>query len=104
MGGELRNRERLSITLPSDLARRLREVAGKEGKTITALIERFVGRAIGDAEVRAEAMHDPLMDKLYERLVSPEVVRRAAKILAEEADNVEELREKALGLVSKRKR
>lgn len=104
MGGDLKNRVRLSITLPEDLATRVRSIAEGDGDTISAVVERLLSERIESAEVRSRVARDPLADALIEQLLSPENIERAQSILGQssyEDHDLQARRESAIAKTTK---
>ena len=87
MSGDLKNRVRLSITLARGTDTRVRQLAEAEGRTISEVIEELIERSLGDAEAASEFRRDPLLDRLVEKLTSPEQLARARRALGREAAN-----------------
>jgi predicted DNA-binding ribbon-helix-helix protein len=101
MGGELRHRERLSITMDPRLAKRVRQIAKKEGVSISLVIERMVWDRVDIAAKRAAALSNPLVERLLNELTSPENVERAARLIADYDDDAEDMQTYARELFSK---
>jgi predicted transcriptional regulator len=100
MGGELKNRVRLSITLPEDLAGRVRAIAEGDGDTISAVVERLLSERIENAEMRSRVARDPLADALIEQLLSPENIERAKSILGHSSETDQDLQARRESAIS----
>ncbi|HAI11894.1 MAG TPA: hypothetical protein DCM28_09335 [Phycisphaerales bacterium] len=106
MGGELKNRTRLSITLKNDLAERVRQLASDDRTSISNVIESIIARHIEHAELKSRFTHDPLAGGLIEQLLTPENLERAAKIVGDKTlkNDLLSKREEALKKSSGRKK
>lgn len=94
-------RERITITMEPELLERVRRLATLEESNVSAVIERFVGQLIGDAEFAASAMRDPLVGQVIDELFTPEKLARAARIVSKESDDPQEFRERVLRLLNR---
>ena len=79
--------EKTSISIDSGVLKRLRKLAREEETSVSALIERFCSRALGDAELAAAARRDPLTERLLEEMLRPENIERAARIVGETVED-----------------
>lgn len=86
MGRPPKHRSPFSITLPNELGERVRELANRDGRTVSDVIEECIQRTIGDAEQASEIRRDPLLDRLVERLTAPDQVAKVARALRGEED------------------
>jgi hypothetical protein len=81
MGGQLKNRVRLSITLDPAMEQRVRALAKLQNVTISEAIEEVLKRGIKEAEVRGHALRDPLIGAVIDEFLTPDNLERARSIL-----------------------
>jgi hypothetical protein len=102
-----RRTRRINITMDPRLHDRLRRFATDEGTTVSALIDRFCRVGLPEAKDLAEARRDPLVERVIEHALSPEMLARAALIVGQELDQpqlfAERLRKLSAATVPKRK-
>jgi hypothetical protein len=92
--------ERITISMPGDLAKRIRRLAKLEHNgSFSAAVAKLCVSAIADAELSSDAMRDPLTQRLVAEMLRPEALERAARIVGESADDPQLFKQRADALI-----
>ncbi|HWI05740.1 MAG TPA: ribbon-helix-helix protein, CopG family [Acidimicrobiales bacterium] len=88
----------MSISIDSDLVKRLRKLAKQEEASISSIIQRLCLRSLDEAELAASARRDPLTELIVAEMMRPENLERAARIVGETVDDANLFKQRAEAL------
>ncbi|MEM9419005.1 MAG: CopG family transcriptional regulator [Planctomycetota bacterium] len=86
MGGNLKNRVRMSVTLTPELADRVRKLAQERQESVSAIVEEALNQQLPHQEELTRVQNSPLTDAVINQLLQPEVLARAMKLAGHEVD------------------
>ena len=89
-----------SISVEPELLRRLKQLAEREGSSVSELFQRFALQCLDDAERTAHLRKDSLTEALLAEILRPENLERAAKLVGEAAAESDVLRKRAESLAA----